>query len=139
VTRPFRVPNSIPNAAILYPKDNDTIILRDEKVIEMKGAGIDLEDGQLADSLLRWFLIEDDKEEFIGYGNYIRIPLEEGEYTIRLKAYDTHETSYGDDRITFTIVDNNIYPIANSTEEFSSDFESNFEDTQGSEDESFQA
>jgi hypothetical protein len=124
VTRPLVVPNSIPHAVILYPNNNDTITLQDERVIEIRGAGIDLEDGQLVDSLLRWFLIdEDNNETFIGYGNYIRIPLEEGEYTILLKAYDTYETSFGEDRITFTIVDNNTYPIANSTEEFSSDID----------------
>jgi hypothetical protein len=84
----------------------------------MEGAGADLEDGNLSDSLLKWFLIdEENNQTFIGYGNFIRVPLEEGEYTILLRAYDTTEELYGEDSITITIVDNTTKPISDTTDE----------------------
>jgi hypothetical protein len=84
----------------------------------MEGAGADLEDGDLSDSLLKWFLMDEQNNlTFIGYGNFIRVPLEEGEYTFILRAYDTTEELYGEDSITITIVDNTTKTINDSTHE----------------------
>jgi hypothetical protein len=101
LSNPVSLQPAPPVAAILFPGDQAVLDPREE--IQFRGAGLDAEDGALADAALNWYLLETTGPKWLGQGRRLAAPgLPPGTHRLRLVASDSDGLS-GKAEMEFTV------------------------------------